>query len=81
MTRLKPKAMLGLEEEVIKLIEDSESTVRDINKTLRHFRKHFGRKYFAPHLRDILQKHLSKLEEHHSVEVKKFKDKHGNEMK
>ena len=65
---------------MIKLIEDSESTVRDIDKTLKHFRNHFGRKFVAPHLRDILQKHLSKLEEHHSVEEKKFKDKHGNDM-
>ena len=37
-------------------------------------------KNFAPHLRRILQNHLAKLEEHHTVEVKKFKDKHGNEL-
>ena len=39
-------------EELIKLIEDSESTVRDIKKSLKHFRENFGRKHFAPHLKE-----------------------------
>ena len=54
--------------------------MRDINKTIRWFRNHFGRKLFAPHLRDIINRHLEKLQEHHSVEVIAFKDKHGHEL-
>ena len=68
------------EEDLIKLLEDTDSTSIGINKTLKWFRKKFVRKHFAPHLRRILQNHLAKLEEHHTVEVKKFKDKHGNEL-
>ena len=50
------------EEKLIKLIEDSESSNRDILKCIKWFRKHLGRQHFAPHLRDLLKKHLEKLE-------------------
>ena len=74
-----PAKVFG-EEELIKLIEVSESSNRDISKCIKWFRKHLGRKHFAPHLRDLLKKHLEKLEEHHEVLVKTFKDIQGKEI-
>ena len=81
-TRLKkkedPVKVFG-EEEVKKLLEDCEGSQNDILRIIKWMRNCFGRRQFTPHIKQLIQKHLSRFEELHEAEKVIFIDRDGED--
>ena len=74
-----PTKVFG-EKEVQQLLEDCKGSIRDILRTIKWMRHCFGRRHFTPNIRQIIQRHIHRLDELHNSEIMTFKDKDKKEV-
>ena len=66
------------EKDVIKLVDDCNGSIREIRKVIKWMRNKFGRKFFTPHINEIIKKHVNSLSHLHESEIETFHDKNGD---
>ena len=70
--KVDPAKVFG-KEEVKKLVEDCEGSVRDILRVVKWMRHCFGKNSFTPHIKDIIKEHLSRFDDLIKAEKMTFK--------
>ena len=78
-TNNEPEIRVLGEEDIIKLVEDMNCSQRDLVKAIKWVRHSLGSKHVVKGVRELIEKHLKRLEDDHEVEPVIFKDKEGDD--
>ena len=78
-TNIEPEIRVLGEEDVIKLVEDMNCLLRDLMKAIKWVRHCLGSKHVVKGIKELIEKHLRRMEDDHEVEPVVFKDKDGKD--